>query len=447
MKLDLGKDSLAKIIFKYGCPSVITMWIFSLYTIIDGTLIGRYLGSEKIAAVNIVMPYINLSFALGIMIAIGSSTIISVHLGKNNFEDANKIYSLSLKLLFLFGISLGTLGIFFPRKIVLALGANEIIVNDSSTYLFYISFFTLFYLLSYGFEVFVRIEGSPSYSMICLSIGAILNIFLDYYFIKILNLGIKGAALATGIAQFGTSLSLFAYLFFFSKKLKFVHTKLNFKNSITICCKGMSEFITEIATGIIVMTFNIIIIKAMGEKGVSAFGIVGYISTLVTMTMIGFSQGIQPIISYNYGAHNFDRIKKILKIELTTVFILGISFYLFINTYTTNIISVFIKNDLGVSLIAKKAINIYSFSYLLMGLNIIITSFFTAIEDPFISSSLSTLRGFIFINILLYTFPTFLSDKGIWLSAPTNELFTLIISIFIFLTVGLKKINKKYIFS
>ncbi|MDP0505907.1 MAG: MATE family efflux transporter [Fusobacterium sp. JB019] len=445
MKLDLGKDSLTKIIFKYGYPSVITMWIFSLYTIVDGTFIGRYLGAKEIAAVNIVMPYVNLSFALGIMIAIGSSTIIAINLGEGNKEKANKIYSLSLELLFLFGSLLGILGILFPKKIVAFLGANDIILNDAATYLFYLSFFTLFYLLSYGFEVFVRIEGCPSYSMICLCIGAALNIILDYYFILHLNLGIQGAALATGIAQFGTALSLFMYLVFKSKKLKFSPIKLSFINSITICYKGLSEFVTEIATGIVIMAFNIVIMRIMGEKGVSAFGIIGYISTLVTMTMIGFSQGIQPVISYNYGALNFKRIKNILKIELVTVLILGALFYIFINTYVGNIISIFITDDKTIYNITKKAINIYSFTYLLVGINIIISAFFTAIENSFVSSILSTIRGFIIINLLLYTFPSFFHESGIWLSAPTNEFLTLIISISIFINIGLKSINKKYI--
>jgi len=445
MKLDLGKDSLTRIIFKYGCPSVITMWIFSLYTIVDGTFIGRYLGTKEIAAVNIVMPYVNLSFALGIMIAIGSSTIIAINLGEGNKEKANQIYSLSLELLFIFGSFLGTLGVLFPKKIVRLLGANDVILNDAATYLSYLSFFTLFYLLSYGFEVFVRIEGCPAYSMLCLFVGAILNIFLDYYFILHLHWGIKGAALATGIAQFGTAFFLLLYLVLHSKKLKFIPTKVTLKNSLNICYKGFSEFITETATGIVIMAFNIIIMKIMGEKGVSAFGIIGYISTLVTMTMIGFSQGIQPVISYNYGALKFERIKKILKIELTTVILLGIIFYIFINTYVGNIISIFINGDRTIYNITKKAINIYSFTYLLVGVNIVISSFFTAIENSFISSILSALRGFILINILLYTFPNMFNELGIWMSAPTNELLTLIISISIFITIGLKSIDKKYV--
>ena len=188
------------------------MDIFALYTIVDGFFIGKFLGANELAAVNIVMPYVNLSFALGIMIAIGGATIISISLGEKNFEKAHRVYSLSLELFMILGGFLGAIGIFFPHKIVEVLGANEIILGDATTYLFYLSFFTVFYLLSYGLEIFVRVDGNTLYSLVCIIIGALLNIVLDYLFIIKFNMGIMGAGLATGIAQFGTASSLGYYL-------------------------------------------------------------------------------------------------------------------------------------------------------------------------------------------------------------------------------------------
>ena len=297
-KLDLGKDSLTKIILKYGIPSILTMWVYSLYTIVDGIFIGKFLGANEIAAVNIVMPYVNVSFALGIMIAVGGGTIIAIRLGEGNQKEANRIYSLSTQFFMVMGGLLGAFGVFFPKQMVRILGANNVILHDAKTYLFIISFFTLFYLLSYGFEIFIRIEGNPAYSMFCNFMGAIINIVLDYIFIVHFHWGIAGAALATGMAQLGTAFSLGWYLAFRAKKLRFNFTKFDLKAIGTLCFNGSSEFLTEIATGIVIMAFNINIMKMIGEKGVSAFGIIGYISTLVTMTMIGFSQGLQPVISY-----------------------------------------------------------------------------------------------------------------------------------------------------
>lgn len=442
-KLDLGRDSLTKIILKYGIPSIFTMWIYSLYTIVDGIFIGKYLGAKEIAAVNIVMPYVNISFALGIMIAVGGGTIIAIRLGEGNLKEANRIYSLSTQLFMVLGGLLGTLGIFFPKQMVKILGANDVIIDSAEKYLFIISFFTIFYLLSYGFEIFIRIEGNPAYSMVCNGAGAVINIVLDYIFIVHLHWGITGAALATGMAQLGTALSLGGYLAFKAKKLKFKFTKFDIKAIGNLCFNGSSEFLTEIATGIVIMAFNINIMRMIGEKGVSAFGIIGYISTLVTMTMIGFSQGLQPIISYNYGAEKYDRIKKVLKIGITTVTVLGVMFYLTINFFAQDIISMFVKNDQNLFAITKEAVRLYSFTYILMGINIIISAYFTAIEDAMISAVLSILRGIVFINTLLYIFPLIFESRGIWLSAPANEIITLVFSFLIFSTIGIKRINEK----
>lgn len=442
-KLDLGRDSLTKIILKYGIPSIFTMWIYSLYTIVDGIFIGKYLGAKEIAAVNIVMPYVNISFALGIMIAVGGGTIIAIRLGEGDLKEANRIYSLSTQFFMVLGGLLGTLGVFFPRQMVKILGANDVIIDSAEKYLFIISFFTLFYLLSYGFEIFIRIEGNPAYSMLCNLAGAIINIVLDYIFIVHLHWGIGGAALATGMAQLGTALSLGGYLAFKAKKLKFRFTKFDFRAIGALCFNGSSEFLTEIATGIVIMAFNINIMRMIGEKGVSAFGIIGYISTLVTMTMIGFSQGLQPIISYNYGAEKYKRIKKVLKIGIGTVTILGVMFYLTINFFAHDIISMFVKNDENLFVITKEAVRIYSFTYILMGINIIISAYFTAIEDALISAVLSILRGIIFINTLLYIFPLIFDSRGIWMSAPANEVITLVFSFIIFSTIGIKRINER----
>ena len=190
------------------------------------------------------------------------------------------------------------------------------------------------------------------------------------------------------------------------------------------------------------MAFNINIINIVGEKGVSAFGIISYISTLVTMTMIGFSQGLQPVISYNFGAKNFKRIKKVMKISSITVTVLGILFFLICNIFVKEIISIFIKNDEILFKITKNAINLYSFTYVLMGINIIVSAYFTAIEDAFISAVLSVLRGMIFVNILLFTLPRFLEINGIWLTSPINEFLSMIVSIGVFLTLGVKKIRQ-----
>jgi len=439
MQQKLLKDNLFKLIFKYGIPSILTMWIFSLYTIVDGVFIGKFLGAKSLAAVNIVMPYVNFSFAIGIMVAVGSSTMIAIQLGAKEDKKALKSYSTSIQLFIVFSLFLSLIGIIFPEKVVTFLGANDVILEEATTYLFYLSFFTLFYMLSYGFESFVRIEGSPNYSLLCILGGAIMNIVLDYFLIAILDMGIKGAAIATGTAQMTTALMLAYYLIFKAKKLKYSFIKFDLKIILTILYNGSSEFLTEMATGVVIMAFNINIMNIIGNEGISAFSVISYISTLVTMTMIGFSQGLQPIISFNYGAKSNKRVFDILKIGIFTVFGLGILFFFSVNLFSENLVSIFIKDNPKLFLLTKEAIIYYSFTYILMGINIIVSSYFTAIENAFISSILSILRGLVFINILLLLLPSILNTKGIWLSAPINELIMLVVSSLFFI----KNIYKK----
>ncbi|MGL4864052.1 MATE family efflux transporter [Cetobacterium sp.] len=436
----LLKDNLFKLIFKYGVPSILTMWIFSLYTIVDGIFIGKFLGAQSLAAVNIVMPYVNFSFAIGIMVAVGSSTMIAIQLGAGEDKKALKSYSTSIQLFIVFSSILSLVGIIFPEKVVTLLGANDVILEEATTYLFYLSFFTLFYMLSYGFESFVRIEGSPNYSLLCILGGAIMNIVLDYFLIAILDMGIKGAAIATGTAQMTTALMLAYYMIFRAKKLKYSFIKFNPKTVMTILYNGSSEFLTEMATGVVIMAFNINIMNIIGNEGISAFSVISYISTLVTMTMIGFSQGLQPIISFNYGAQYRERVLKILKIGTITVFALGIFFFFLVNLFSDTLVGVFIKDNPRLFLLTEEAVTYYSFTYILMGINIIISSYFTAVENAFISSILSVLRGLIFINILLLLLPGVLDTKGIWLSAPVNELIMLVVSSVFFIKNGYKKI-------
>ena len=440
MQKKLLSENLFKLIFKYGVPSILTMWIFSLYTIVDGIFIGKFLGAKNLAAVNIVMPYVNFSFAIGIMVAVGSSTMIAIQLGAGEDKKALKSYSTSLQLFMIFSLILSSIGVFFPEKAVQILRANDIILEEATTYLFYLSFFTLFYMLSYGFESFVRIEGSPNYSLLCILGGAIMNIVLDYFLIVILGMGIKGAAIATGAAQMTTALMLGYYLLFKAKKLKYTFIKFNLKTIGSILYNGSSEFLTEMATGVVIMAFNINIMTIIGSDGISAFSVISYVSTLVTMTMIGFSQGLQPIISFNYGAQANKRVLKLLKIGTFIVFSLGIFFFLLINIFADELVSIFIKENKALFLLTKEAIIYYSFTYILMGINIIISSYFTAIENAFISSILSVLRGLIFINILLLLLPEIFNTKGIWLSAPINEAIMLLISTLLFLSNRCEKI-------
>lgn len=431
MNNKLEKENITKLMIEYCFPSVISMWIFATYGIVDGFFISNYIGESALASINIVLPFINFAFAVGIMISVGAGTIIGIRFGEKNIKDGCYFYSLGVKLLIISGVLISFLGIFYTEKIVSILGATPQIAQGSATYLGTVSFFILTFILGYGLEIFVRIDGAPSYSIICLIFGAITNIVLDYIFIAKLNLGIKGAALATGIGQTSTIIPLVYYLKIKKTKLHFNFVKINIKPIKDIFFNGSPEFVTEITTALLIITFNMHIIKLIGEKGVASFGIISYFSTFVVMTMIGFAQGIQPIISYNLGAKKHLRIIKLLKNSFYSLATLGVLFYSLINIFSKDIISIFITDNNELAYITKQTIKYYSFTYLFCGINILATSFLTAVEESLISNFLSILKGVVFINIFLTILPKIIGTNGLWLSSSINEFIMTILSIYI----------------
>ena len=293
-------------------------------------------------------------------------------------------------------------------------------------------------MVGYALEIYIKVDGNPVYPAICVMTGGLINIVLDYLFVVVYPYGIKGAAFATGMSQLTSTSMLLFYILFKTKKIKFVKLKFSFKELLKISKVGFAEFLAEVSTGIAIFVFNIIILRELGEKGVSAFGIIGYISSFVVMTMIGFSQGIQPIVSFNLGAKKYANVIKTLKISLLMIIATGVVFYGSINFFSNKIISTFL-NDTETFKMTKYALAAYSFAYIITGLNIVTAGYFTAVKKVKISTIITILRGVVLIIVFLEILPKIFGTAGIWWSVPAAELVTLASSIYF-----IKKYIHKY---
>lgn len=412
--------------------------MFTIYTMVDGIFIGKYVGPLGLAGVNITMPLINFTFAVGIMIAVGSSTMIAIHFGEGDWTAGNKIFTTATLSLATFGIILSVLITIFIEPIIHFLGGSGVLFPYVKDYMSVVILFCTCYMVGYALEIYIKVDGNPVYPAICVMTGGIVNIFLDYLFVAVYPYGIKGAAFATGMSQLTSTSMLLFYILFKTKKIKFIKLKYSFKDLLKISKIGFAEFLAEVSTGIAIFIFNIILIKELGEKGVSAFGIIGYISSFVVMTMIGFSQGIQPIVSFNLGAKKYTNVIKTLKISLLMIITTGIVFYGSINIFSEKIISTFL-NDIETFKMTKYALAVYSFAYIINGLNIVTAGYFTAVKKVKISTTITILRGVILIGIFLIVLPRLFGTVGIWWSVPAAELVTLISSIYF-----IKKYMHKY---
>ena len=294
-------------------------------------------------------------------------------------------------------------------------------------YLSVIILFCVCYMTGYALEIYIKIDGNPVYPTLCVITGGVVNILLDYIFVVIFHWGIKGAAFATGLSQVTTTSLLFYYIFFRTKRIKFVKIKYSLLNLLKIMKVGFAEFLAEVSTGISIFVFNLVILKNLGEKGVSAFGIIGYISSFITMTMIGFNQGVQPILSFNLGAKEHKKIFEIIKNSFFILGVLGIFFYTLINIFSANIVSIFL-NDIEDINLTKKALITYSFAYLICGFNIFSAGYFTAVDMVKISTIITMLRGILLLVLFILILPIFLGTTGIWITMFVTEGITLIFS-------------------
>lgn len=337
-----------------------------------------------------------------------------------------------------FGIILSVLITIFIEPVIHFLGGGGVLFPYVKDYMSVVILFCTCYMVGYALEIYIKVDGNPVYPAICVMTGGIINVGLDYLFVVVYPYGIKGAAFATGMSQLTSTSMLLFYILFKTKKIKFVKLKFSFKELLKISKVGFAEFLAEVSTGIAIFVFNIIILRELGEKGVSAFGIIGYISSFVVMTMIGFSQGIQPIVSFNLGAKKYANVIKTLKISLLMIIATGVVFYGSINFFSNKIISTFL-NDTETFKMTKYALAAYSFAYIITGLNIVTAGYFTAVKKVKISTIITILRGVVLIIVFLEILPKIFGTVGIWWSVPAAELVTLASSIYF-----IKKYIHKY---
>ena len=294
----------------------------------------------------------------------------------------------------------------------------------------------------YAFEIYIKIDGEPSYPAICVLVGGFTNLILDYVFVVIFHYGVTGAAIATGISQVISCTMLFLYIVLKAKYIKFKKlTKISFHKISKIFKTGFSEFLTEISSGILILIYNLVILKKIGVLGVSIFGTVSYITSFITMTMIGFSQGIQPVISYNLGKKNHKNLKDILKISIIFLGVLGIFCSFFISLFSEYIGKIFFREQ-DMILYVKRVLRIYSLYYVVVGINIFVSAYFTAIKKVIYSALITFPRGILFNSILLLILPNIFGNKVIWMVSFLSEVLTIFICIYL-----LKKIKREGILS
>ena len=433
--VSLTEGNLKKIFFKYLIPSVGGMLGTSLYVLGDTMIIGRGLGSEGLAALNLSIPIVNVFNGLGLLFGMGGATALSVDKGMGKTEGLNKIFTKSMLLAIIFGIVLTLIRVFYLDEFCRFLGAKGDIFYMSRDYLGVLMSFSIAFLINSSLMIFVRNDGAPKTAMTAMLAGSILNVILDYIFIFKFDMGMWGGALATCMAPLTGILILSTHFIKKNNTIKLSKIKLKDNNKARvkrIFKNGLPSFIVECSAGIVIFAFNQSLLSISGEIGVSAYSIIANLSLIAAAIFTGVGQAIQPIVSVNYGAKKMDRIYETLRLGIITSLGLGIVFYFIGLLFPEALIGIFVADATDLLSITKVGIRIYFLAFLLMGVNIVMTSYMQSQEQAKVSLTISLLRGLILIVALLAILPKFLGVNGVWWTLPLTELLTFTISLFVF---------------
>lgn len=425
----MTKD-LFKQFLKYLGPSVAAMWVFSLYTIVDGIFVSKSVGELALASVNIAMPFINFIFAISVLFSTGASTIIALYLGKKDLEKANEAFSLNLFTITALAIIITTTSILGLDYLAKILGATPDTIGYVKDYLFIISLFNIFFIVSYSLEVIVKADGFPFLATIGVVISAITNIALDYIFVIKLGYGVRGAAFATGIAQVFSTLFFLSHFLRKKSNLRFVKFKFSFKTIKRIISLGFPDCTSELSVGLVTILFNQTLLRLIGQDALISYSVICYVNTLILMTMIGITQGAQPLISYYFGAGEINKVNHLFKIALKTVLITSVLVFASSMIFAGNITGLFI-NPQETQLFTSTVFvfKLYSISFLFVGFNLIISGFFVSIEQPLSSAIISLGRSLVLVTISLFILTKLFGGNGIWITTAVSEFITLIIAL------------------
>ncbi len=419
---------LRKTFLKFALPSVASMWAFSLYTMVDGLFVARGVGESGMAAVNLSMPFTSLVFMVGVLLATGTSTVISVALGQERLEEARDYFNQNLAVTGAVSLLLTAAVLLNLEAVALFLGATPDTLDYVKEYVGTIAVFAVFFTVSYNLEVQVKANGAPQVSTIGVLSCAVMNVALDALFVIGFGWGVWGAALATGLAQVTSTAVFLAYFLTHRERLQLGRFRRNLGAYRRILPLGLSEGLNELSNGLVVFLFNHTILRVIGEQALPAYTIISYVNTLVLMTMTGIAQGMQPLVSYALGAERRRDCHRLLKYGVAAAALFAILSFALGELGAPLVVEAFLGRDSAVFSYSVSALRMYAWSFLAMGFNVVFAAFFTAVERPVPAFVISLSRSLVLLSASLLAMSTVFGDRGIWLSTLVSELGCLMIT-------------------
>lgn len=422
-------------------PSIIMMVFTSIYGVVDGFFVSNIVGKTPFAAVNFIMPVLMILGSFGFMFGTGGSALIAKKMGEGKKKEARRLFSMLVYITAGTGIALSVLSMIFLPQIAKLLGADGEMLDNAVFYGRIILIALPFYMLQYEFQSFFVTAEKPNLGLYVTIIAGVANMILDALFMAVFGWGLAGAAVATAVSQcIGGIVPIVYFSLPNSSLLRLGKTRFNAKELVKTCTNGSSELMSNISTSIVSMLYNIQLLKYAGENGIAAYGVLMYVNFVFIAAFIGYTVGCAPVISYHFGAANYDELKSLRKKSMVIIASFAVVMFVLAESCAYPLSYVFVGYDGDLMSMTLRGFLISSFAFLFSGFAIFGSGFFTALNDGLTSALISFLRTLIFQIAAVILFPMILGLDGIWISIAAAEVMAVVITV-VFLAAKKKKYN------
>ena len=420
-------------LLRFTLPSIVMMIFTSIYSVVDGLFVSNFVGKTPFAAINLIMPILIVLGALGFMIGTGGSAIVAKTLGERDTERANRYFSMLVYVTVVGGVLLTALGEFLLRPMCVLLGAKGEMLENCVLYGRIVLLALTAFMLQNVFQSFLITAEKARLGLIITVLSGVTNMVLDYVFIALLHWGLAGAALATALSQTVGGVTPFVYFLRENDSLlRLTKTRFDGRILLKTCTNGSSELMSNISASVVTMLYNFQLMSLAGEDGIAAYGVVMYVNFIFAAIFVGYSIGTAPVIGYQYGAQNHAELKNLFRRSLVLMTLSGAGMALLAEALAQPLTQIFVGYDAGLYAITLRGFRLYSVSFLITGINIFGSSFFTALNNGVVSAAISFLRTLVFQVIVVLVLPAIFGLDGIWFAITAAELLALAVTILFF---------------
>ena len=437
-EIRLSDHFTAKRLIRFVMPSIIMMIFTSIYSVVDGLFVSNYVGKTAFAALNLIYPPLAMLGGLGFMIGTGGSAIVAMTLGEGKKDKANEYFSFLIYVTIAVGLTLTVVGFGVLRPIAMLLGAQGRMLENCLVYGWIILAFQTAFMLQFVFQSFFVTAEKPKLGLAVTVAAGLTNVVLDYLLVGVFRFGLLGAAVATGMSQVvGGVLPLGYFAGKNGSLLKLTKAKWNKWVLVKTCTNGSSELMSNISASVVNILYNYQLMLRAGENGVAAYGVMMYMSFVFSAVYLGYAVGCAPIISFHYGAANRDELKNLFRKSIGLNGAAGLFMIAAAQLAADPLMRIFVGYDGDLFAMTRDGFRLYAMAFLITGLNIFGSAFFTALGNGGVSALISFLRTLVFQVLSVLILPVYLGVSGIWLAVVVAEVLSLAV------TAGLLMANRK----